>query len=84
VRTPEFNFGCVTLHLGGAARRIHDTWMALRAAPSNGEETPSVLLCIYVPSENLTTGTTVFDMVGSHTASMGVTLTALNAISVQT
>jgi hypothetical protein len=53
--------------VGGTARRLHVTWTTVCVAPSTGEETPSVPLCIYVPCENLTTGTTVFAVVGSHT-----------------
>ena len=64
---PNLILRCVTWHVGGAARRLHVTWTTVCAAPSTGEETPSVPLCIYVPCENLTTGTTVFAVVESYT-----------------
>jgi hypothetical protein len=41
--------------------------VALSAAPSNGEETPSVPLCIFVPSTTLSIRPTVFAVVGIHT-----------------
>ena len=75
----------MTWHVGAAARRLHDTWAALRAAPSNGEETPSVqlcLLCIYVPSEKSNYRDNC--LCRGWESHRGVTLTALTAISAQT